>query len=80
MWLRYRFKTKSVEDYRPLKVDERCPWWCTGTGEDCCTIVIYLPPEKDLKEFWDDAYDVTYEECTNIEFTSRFPKPDWYKE
>lgn len=30
-------------------------------------------------EFWPDAEDVNSEEVDAYSFTSRFPKPDWFK-
>lgn len=80
---RYRFKTKSVEDYRPLidMKDIQMPWWCTGSDMDdtYVTIVCYLPEDEDLYKYWDDAYNVDYTECDEIVYNSRFRKPDYIK-
>lgn len=80
----YRFKTKSVDDYRPL-IDMKgiqMPWWCAGTALDDSYVVIvcYLPKGEDLYKYWDDAYDVESADRTKIRYTDRFPKPDWIKE
>lgn len=34
--MRYRFKTRAVDDYRPLvdMKDIGMPWWCTGEAFD----------------------------------------------
>lgn len=79
---KYRFKTKALEDYRPLKnmKEIQCPWWCSGEGIDYAIIICYLPIEIDLKEYWDDAYDIDMEEVEKITYTDRFKKPDWIKE
>lgn len=84
--LRYRFKTHSVDDYRPL-VDMapiQMPWWCTGFGEntagDYAIIVCYLPVLEPLEKYWDDAFDVDAQEVDGIVYTSRFPMPKWLKE
>lgn len=77
--IKYRFKTKAIDDYRPL-VDMKeiqMPWWCTGEGEDHVIIVCYLPERENLKKYWDDAYDIEREERNCIVYTDRFPKPDW---
>ena len=79
--LRYRFKTKAVEDYRPL-VDMatiKMPWWCTGfAGDDSyATIVCYLPEDEDLFKYWDDAYDIDRDIVDTITYSDRFPKPQW---
>lgn len=79
--IKYRFKTKAIDDYRPL-VDMKeiqMPWWCTGEGEDCAVIICYLPEGENLKKYWDDAYDIEREKRNCIVYTDRFPKPDWIK-
>lgn len=81
MW--YRFKTKSVDDYRPLidMAEIQMPWWCTGSAMDdsYVTIVCFLPKGEDLLKYWDDAYDIDSDERTGITYTDRFQKPDWIK-
>lgn len=74
-----RFKTKSIEDYRPLKdmKEIQCPWWCSGEGTDYAIIICYLPKEECLYDYWDDAYDIDQEFTDEIVYTDRFPKPDW---
>ena len=78
---KYRFKTKSVEDYRPL-VDMssiHMPYWCSGTaGDDSYVIIIcYLPDNENLYKYWDDAYDIDVTDVNDIKYSSRFPKPTW---
>ena len=81
---KYRFKTKAVDDYRPLvdMKDIQMPYWCTGTAADgtYVTIVCYLPKSEDLFKYWDDAYDVDKTSVDTITYTGRFPKPNWIKE
>ncbi|MBG9693224.1 hypothetical protein ABD91_21025 [Lysinibacillus sphaericus] len=78
MWKRYRFKTKSTKDYRPLIFNPKYPWWCSGEGDGYVVIVAYLPEKDDLFKYWDDAYEVEYAEEKEITFTERFSKPDYY--
>ena len=92
MLIRYRFKTWYVDDPRPLidLVPIKMPWWCTGIGytdgveetwnDTYAIIVCYLPKNEDLKNYWDDAFDVETEDVEEIIYTDRFPKPDWCKE
>ena len=79
--IRYRFKTKSVEDCRPLRdtAEISMPWWCTGYGVngEYVVIVCYLPEWIKLQYYWDDAYDITQEVRNEITYTDRFPKPAW---
>ena len=82
-YIRYRFKTKSVDDPRPLidlgKIN--MPWWCTGYAGDntYAIIVCYLPKnhDKSIYFYWDDAFDIDTEETDKIIYTDRFPKPFW---
>jgi hypothetical protein len=78
MWKRYRFKTKSIEDYRPIEFNPNYPWWCSGTGDDHVVIICYLPKDEDLLQYWDDAYDIECESRGSIEFSERFPKPSYF--
>lgn len=83
-WIRYRFYTKAIDDYRPLIFNPKYPWWCSGftglgiQGEDSSIIIAYLPLGENLLEYWDDAYDIEEEEHEKIIFTGRFPKPDYF--
>lgn len=83
-WNRYRFKTKSVEDYRPLIFNPKYPWWCTGYGSDgdidVAIIVAYLPPTEDIYHYWDDADINSIEPYDEITFSGRFPKPKYFIE
>ena len=87
--IRYRFKTNSVSDPRPL-VDMapiKMPWWCTGFGftdgvdatwcDEYATIVCYLPDDEPLTKYWDNAFDVEAENVSKIKYSDRFPKPEW---
>lgn len=80
--IRYRFKTNSVSDPRPI-VDMaliKMPWWCTGfscTTNEYATIVCYLPEGEPLYKYWDDAFDVEVENVSEIKYSDRFPKPEW---
>lgn len=76
---KYRFKTKSLEDYRPLKdmKEIQCPWWCSGEGTDYAIIICYLPSGINLLDYWDDAYDIEIEDKDEIIYTDRFKKPNW---
>ena len=85
-WRRYRFYTKSIDDYRPLIFNPRYPWWCSGygnngdNGAETAVIIAYLPKEEDLKKYWDDAFNIEFTEEDKIVFSSRFAKPDYFVE
>ena len=77
----YTFKTKSVDDYRPLidMKEIQMPWWCTGSAMDDSYVIIvcYLPKGEDLFKYWDDAYDIEAKRVSEIKYTDRFSKPKW---
>lgn len=81
-WKRYRFKTKSIKDFRPLVFNPKYPWWCSGSAvdESHVTIVAYLPITEDLFKYWDDAFDIDFTEEEKIIFSDRFAKPDYFVE
>lgn len=81
-WRRYRFKTKSVSDWRPLIFDKRFPCWCSGYAgdESYATIVMWLPETEDLSKYYDDAFEIDYTEHESITFSDRFPKPAYFIE
>jgi hypothetical protein len=81
MYKKYRFRTKSVDDYRPLvdMKDIQMPWWCTGEGDGYVTIMCYLPENENIYKYWDDAYYFETESVNEITYTIRFPKPSWIK-
>lgn len=77
-WLRHRFFTKSIEDFRPLIFNPKYPYWCSGYGDDYAVVIAYLPNTEPLEKYWDDAYNVDSEERESITFTDRFPEPEWF--
>jgi hypothetical protein len=81
-WVRYRFYTKSVDDYRPLVFNPKYPWWCSGYAgdESYAVIIAYLPKRESLKKYWNDAYEIDKTEEDKISFSDRFPKPDYFIE
>lgn len=81
-WIRYRFKTWSMPDMRPIIFNPAYPWWCSGyAGDDSyATIVAYLPAGEPLERYWDDAEIDFQDECDEITFTDRFAKPDYFVE
>jgi len=80
-WRRYRFKTRAVADYRPLIFNPAYPWWCSGEAGDGAHVIIvaYLPAEANLLDYWDDAFEVEFTEAEAIQFSSRFPKPEYFQ-
>lgn len=43
-------------------------------------LVAYAEDEDSIKELWPEAYDINVlEKDTEIRFTLRFPKPEWYE-
>ena len=79
-WIRWRFRSKAMDDCRPLIFNKNWPWWVTGEGEDFVTIVAFLPEGEDIHKYWDDAYDEEWERYDEILYSDRFPKPKYMDE
>ena len=58
MWKRYRFKTKSVNDWRPLIYNPQYPSWCSGYAGDMsyAIIICFLPDGEDLCKYIIETY------------------------
>ncbi len=78
-WRRYRFQA-NIADPRPVKFPPPGPWWCTGTSDTYSIVVAYLPPNESLTDWWPEAAQIESTEHDEIQFSSRFPRPDWYVE
>lgn len=79
--VRYRFNA-NYDDYRPVKWPPPGPYWCTGYAcdESYATVIAYLPAGQNLHTWWPEADGIDAEAVDEIVYTSRFPKPVWYKE
>jgi hypothetical protein len=76
-WIKYSFKTKEIEDPRPLKFNKSYPWWLDYQSTCWTSIVMWLPETEKLTHYYDDAYDITTTISDNIVYTNRHPKPSW---
>lgn len=75
---RVRFYS-DASDPRPTKWPPPGPYWVSGCGEDYSVLIAYLPKKSDLRKFWPEAEVDEWYGQLPIEFTGRFPKPDWWK-
>jgi hypothetical protein len=77
--IRARFKA-NYDDWRPVKWPPPGPCWCSGTaGDESYSIVIaYAKDEDAIREFWPEAADIESEFRSEIVFTDRFPRPDYW--
>ena len=78
--IRARFKTKSVDDPRPVVWPIKHPYWVSGEGDGYAIIVAYADNRAEVKRLWPDAYDIDADPCKDgdYSFTGRFPKPKWW--
>lgn len=76
-WIRYRFHA-NLEDSRPVIWPPLGPWWETAIGENYATVVAYLPAGADLRKYWPEADCIDHQERGEIQYTERFPKPEWW--
>ncbi len=90
-WRRYRFRSWSADDPRPVTLPPPGPFWISGYGyagieqREFATVIAYLPGDSsdEIEHFWPDSdgsawdgYDFQWRD--EIAFTGRFPKPDWW--
>ena len=78
MILRIRFHA-NPDDYRPVKWPIKHPFWCSGHGENFSVVIAYVDSVDELMELWPEASNLDVEECDEIIFSDRFPKPSWFK-
>ena len=80
-WHRVRFYM-AVDDPRPVAWPPPGPWWISGyrLSDDAAVCIAWIRKKSELKKFWPEAEVDEWYEPGPIEFSERFPKPDWYKE
>lgn len=82
--IRARFKA-NADDYRPVKFPPPYPYWCSGysLGADfelsAAIVIAYADSEAQIFEYWPEATDLDAEDAAEVQFSDRFPKPDWWK-
>ena len=78
---RIRFQA-NADDPRPIHWPVKFPYWVTGYAGDnkYSVIVSYANSEKYIFENWPEAAELEMDPVKNIEFTDRFPKPEWWTE
>lgn len=75
--IRVRFFANS-EDYRPIKFPPPYPYWCSGETGNSWVLIGYFDNEDQIYQFWPEAKIDFKQEVTEIKFSDRFPKPDWW--
>lgn len=77
--IRARFYTDEY-DFRPIEWPIKYPYWRSGETYGANILIAYADSVEDIKRLWPEAYQIEWDEVDEIVFTSRFPKPDWYKD
>lgn len=75
--IRARFKA-DLHDPRPVQWPIRYPYWITGSDDQHSTIVAYVEDYDAIFDLWPEAEQVEYEQTSEIVFSARFPKPEWF--
>lgn len=76
----YVSKEACKGDFRPAKWPIEHPYWRSGENSTHFILIAYVDSVDELIELWPEAEIDVVEEVAKVEFTSRFPKPNWYKE
>ena len=77
--IRARFYT-DMYDFRPVEWPIKYPYWRSGETYRANILIAYADSVEDIKRLWPEAYQIEWDEVDEIVFTSRFPRPDWYKD
>lgn len=80
-WIRARFKVFDKDDARPGKWPPPGPYWVTGQGDGYFWVVAFVEREEQIAEYWgSSARDLDLmQRDMPLEFTDRFPVPDWWQ-
>ncbi|RKZ84150.1 MAG: hypothetical protein DRR16_15465 [Candidatus Parabeggiatoa sp. nov. 3] len=77
--MRARFR---ADDVAPVVWPIELPCWETGVGfsndGEYVVVVAYVRGFEELFRQWPEASDVEVQIVTEIKFSSRFSKPEWY--
>lgn len=78
----YLSQDKTGGDYRPVIWPIKYPYWCAGeTGDGQYFILVaYVDSLADLRKQWPEAENLEIQTAARVEFSTRFPRPDWYKD
>ncbi len=83
-WIRARFLVKNALDPRPINWPVKHPYWVTGYSANgrAAVIVTYADDERYILDNWPDATEIdsVMVVAGKYAFSSRFPRPDWFKE
>jgi hypothetical protein len=78
---RFRFYVPG-RDGRPMAFPPIGPFWISGESDTHQIVIAYSPSLEVLTDanHWPDAENIDDQGETEIKFSERFPKPDWWKE
>lgn len=70
----------NANDYRPVSWPIKYPYWCSGYTGNEAILIAYVDEIDDIFKLWPEAKNLEYTEETEIVFSSRFVKPEWYNQ
>lgn len=80
-WLRVRLFSEA-EDFRPIYKPPALPegpWWCSGyDSDDRAVIIAYVKSLETIEKQWPEGEIDFFDNVEKVEFSSRFPKPEWW--
>lgn len=75
--IRARFRANML-DPRPVVWPIRYPYWVSGYGPSYSIIVAFADSREEVLEKWPEAENLECEEVSEVTFTERFQKPEWW--
>ena len=76
-WIKVRFKTDHL-NFQPLGKPTG-PYWRSGSTPDYSIVTAYVKKLSQVEHLWPKADDIEHMGAfSEIEFSEKFPKPEWW--
>ena len=74
----YKIKVEMPSDHQPS--NPKLPYWLSGMKGSNYIYIVYIHDLNELSQQWPDGIVDILEKVDYIIFTSRYPKPVWFKD
>lgn len=77
--VRFEIPFYVTKDYRPAIWILKNPYWLCGHTQYANVLVAYADDMEQFMEQWPNAHILKVDEKEKLEFSTRFPRPVWYR-